>query len=552
MNQNINKADMKQIIYTISLIILLGACTDEKYTDALSSGSGGPGELVSVKLALNIQPVQSPLSSVTKASSKVVSSTVVSEGVEISMEQTPVTRSNYAIDEIKNFWVLQFDGINSDSKLRHKHYFEGNSTNEIDLIKTSAKSKIVVIANASETTFNSLVETVTSSDGATTLADLNKLGFGYEDGSGFPAGYPLFDASANAGRIIFAGSTDIIVTSDKQADIQLYRTIARVRMNISISDLMLKKGYTRWAWQFMHVPKKSFYHSIAQVAVFPTADVGYANYEQHSFLDSDFPITIDGFLPVNLQNTVPFTTPSTRGTNAPTNATYLQLSGLAFTAGGLISQSVIYQIHLGSNFTDDYSISPDYSYTYNITIKGETEDDSRVVKFIAGYYGGALKMYKADGMTETTVASEADTWRYEKLIEVTIKDVGTDLTWQATGSNMPAANSFINGRENTATLLPEIDKYPAAKECTELSVQKPVTADNLEWYMPSFGEALSIYVAGSNTLKSLANATYWTSSTNGTDAWGLHVWNGQNSPESPTEKNYLRCIKNIDTADVTQ
>ena len=70
--------------------------------------------------------------------------------------------------------------------------------------------------------------------------------------------------------------------------------------------------------------------------------------------------------------------------------------------------------------------------------------------------------------------------------------------------------------------------------------------------MPSFGEGLSIYVAGSNTLKSLANATYWTSSTNGTNAWGLHVWDGQNSPENPASKNYLRCIRNVDPTDATQ
>ena len=547
MNQNINIADMKQIIYTISLIIFLGACTDEKYTDVHSPE---PGELVSVKLALNIQPVQSPLSSATKAGNKVVSSTVVSGGLEISMEQTPVTRSDYAIDDINNFWVLQFDGVNPDSKLCHKHYFDGNATNEVDLVKTNAKNKIIVIANASQATFSGLVTTETLAD-ATTLADFNKLGFGYEDGN-FPAGYPLFDATPGAERIIFCGTTDVIVAPDKQADILLYRTIARVRMNISISDPMLEKGYTHWTWQFMHIPKKCFYHSISQSAVFPTADVGYANYEPHSFSHLDFPITFDGFLPVNLQDKVPFTTPSTRGSNAPLNATYLQLSGLTLTDGGLISQSVAYQIHLGSNFTDDFSVSPNYSYTYNITVRGESEDDSRVVKFIAGYYGGALKMYKADGTTETTIVSEADTWRYEKQIEVTIQDMGTDLTWLAAGSNMPAANSFINGRENTAALLADIDNYPAAKACTQLNVQQPVAADNLVWYMPSFGEGLSIYVAGSNTLKSLANATYWTSSTNGANAWGLHVWDGQNSPESPASKNYLRCIRNVDPTDATQ
>lgn len=199
MNQNINIADMKQIIYTISLIILLGACTDEKYTDVHSPE---PGELVSVKLALNIQPVQSPLSSATKAGNKVVSSTVVSGGLEISMEQTPVTRSEYGIEEIDNFWVFQFDGVDPNSKLCHKQYLEGNTTNEVDLMEMSAKSKIIVIANTSPTTFNDLV--VGDGADATTLAAFNKLGFGYEDG-GFPDGYPLFDAAATgAKRIIFA------------------------------------------------------------------------------------------------------------------------------------------------------------------------------------------------------------------------------------------------------------------------------------------------------------------------------------------------------------
>lgn len=57
---------MKQIIYTISLVLLLGACTDEKYDNRPSPEGGKPGELVPVKLALNTQPVQSPLSSGTK------------------------------------------------------------------------------------------------------------------------------------------------------------------------------------------------------------------------------------------------------------------------------------------------------------------------------------------------------------------------------------------------------------------------------------------------------------------------------------------------------
>ena len=108
---------MKQLIHAISLIILLGACTDEKYTDTLSSKGGEPGELVPVELALSIQPVQSPLSSGTKAGSNAVTTTQVCKGLEITMVKTPVTRSATFEQEIKNFSVLQFNGTASTSTL---------------------------------------------------------------------------------------------------------------------------------------------------------------------------------------------------------------------------------------------------------------------------------------------------------------------------------------------------------------------------------------------------------------------------------------------------
>lgn len=530
---------MKQIIYTISLIFLLSACTDEQYTNTLSSGGGDP---VLVKLTLNTQPMQSPLSLNTKGSSNVVSSTQVCKGMEISLVETPVTRATFE-DEIKNFWVLQFTGTTPESTLCRKQFINGSSVKDVELLnlQTNAKSRIIVIANVAESTFAGL-----TIDG-TTLDQFDDMGIPDSN-----TDYPLFhDPSAGESRIIFSGSTDMIVTTNKQADIMLYRAIARVKVNLSLSSKMQEKGYTTWSCQLMHIPKKSFYFSTDRIAIFPDASVGYKDYAPQS---GSQPPTIDVYLPVNLQNSVPFTTPEKRRVNAPADATYLQVMGLQM-AGSVITKSVIYQIHLGSNFTNNYSISSNVSYTYNITITGESEDDSRVVKFIPGYFGGPLKMYKEDG-TETTNSGEADIWRYEKRIEVYISDVNPagGIVWKQSGTMPSQLNDLMDGRKNTwnLKLAGSATKYPAVQKCIDLNGTSPATMEAMEWYMPSYGQSLGIYVAGSNTLKTLPNTTYWSSTANGTYVWGTKIWSGQSAQESPGALYSLRCVKDLDPKNTTQ
>lgn len=48
--------NMKHILYTISLLVLLGACTDETYTDEPSAGGGKSGKPVPVNLSLTYNP----------------------------------------------------------------------------------------------------------------------------------------------------------------------------------------------------------------------------------------------------------------------------------------------------------------------------------------------------------------------------------------------------------------------------------------------------------------------------------------------------------------
>lgn len=531
---------MKQIIHIISLIILLGACTDEKYSDTLLSGAGAPGKPVSVELVLHTQPMQSPLPTGTKAGSNSFSSTQVCKGMEISLTETPVTRATKE-DEIVNFWVFQFNGTAPDSKLARKQFINGNSVKDVELLNLGAttKSKIVVIANASESAFNSLTIDATS------LSDFNNMGILYNDNKTY---YPLFSASVATPRVVFVGSADMVVAANKQADVMLYRSVARVKVNLSLSSDMQAKGYTNWGYQFMNIPEKSFYHSIGRTALFPGETIGYINYPSQSISLSTSPTSLDLFLPVNLQNPVPFTTPEQRVTNAPLKATFLQLVGMQLAAGGVITRSVVYKIHLGSNFTDDYSISPNYSYTYNIKITGESDDDSRVIKFIPGYFGGTLKTYSADG-SETTNPTEEVTWRYEKRIEVYISDVNETggIKWLNSGEGtMPGTgNSFMDGRQNTWDLQSGT-QYPAIQRCLALNASTPQSIDAMTWYVPSFGQSISIYVAGSSTLKTLPNTFYWSSTTNGTNAWGTQVWTGQCTPESVGSSYNLRCVKDID------
>lgn len=532
--------DMKQIIQTISLIILLGACTDEKYADAPLSKRGEPGEPVPVELSLNIQPMQSPLSSGTKAGGNLVSSTQVCKGLEIALVETPVTRA--LEDEITNYMIFQFGGTESTSELIWKKFINGNSVKDATLRNTdpqTARDRIIVIANAEEATFSSMQVS------QSTLADFNNLGISYSGGS-FPTNFPLFNPTGSGAgtdpRIIFVGSTDMTVSSGKQADIFLNRSVARVTVNLSLSQDMADKGYT-WSYQFMNIPKKSFYHSIGRTAAFPGGTVGYDNYNMQNI--TTFPQNINNvYFPVNINQQVPFTTPEKRAANAPANATYLQLMGVKM-AGGLISQSAIYHIHLGSNFTDDYSISPNYSYTYNIRITGESDDDSRVVKFIPGYFGGDLKMYTESGGV-TTNLSRASTWRYEKRIEVSLNDVNPagGVKWQDGSTTMPNLNDFMDGRQNTWNLR-AVTAYSAIQRCIALNGATPGAIEDMVWYMPSYGQSLGIYVAGSSTLKSLPDNIYWTSTANNTYAWGMKIWSGESTIRGSDDAYNLRCVRDL-------
>lgn len=109
------------------------------------------------------------------------------------------------------------------------------------------------------------------------------------------------------------------------------------------------------------------------------------------------------YVPINLQQAVPTSTHSTRRDNAPTGGTYLQIIGLESKAVpgadglNIVKDFSIYQLFLGKNFTTDFSVPANYDLTYNITLKGNSQDDTNVIRLIPGYFSGELTAYNSSG-----------------------------------------------------------------------------------------------------------------------------------------------------------
>ncbi|MCS3268343.1 hypothetical protein NXX78_22390 [Bacteroides fragilis] len=114
----------------------------------------------------------------------------------------------------------------------------------------------------------------------------------------------------------------------------------------------------------------------------------------------------------------------------------------------VVKDFVLYQIYLGKNLTTDFSVYSNNNLTYNITLKGRSDDDTNVIRFIPGYFSGELKAYDAN---DNALASKTDPsavkWEYSKRLEAFFQDSKytgqqaggeengrQDVRWQVIGS----------------------------------------------------------------------------------------------------------------------
>lgn len=531
--------------------LTLGGCTEDNLLpDSRTSLSTEP---VAVKLTLDISDYNTSSGAETRAEGTPPVLRMSSPDMDVEVVATPVvTRAASSpagvITEdnaVYSYMGFQFEGTQPDGKLVEKKFFtsaDGSiNTEEVEIMPTLAgqKNMIVILTNVNESEF------ATMTVGSSTYADLQKfyMTWGTDDET-FPRHkVALPNGGGEKTGIIMCGQTVAEVSDGKRLYVSLKRTVARVKFNIRTTYQHLIDVEHTWNVTLMNIPTQSYYNVIGRKAIFPLESsmdkTGLFGTKSLATITAANPVieTPPLYVPINLQQTVPTSTQSTRRDNAPTGGTYLQILVLENTTVpgvdnlNIVKDFSIYQLFLGKNFTTDFSVSANYDLTYNITLKGNSPDDTNVIRLIPGYFSGELTAYNSSGAALTSISDgTAVKWKYPNRIELHFSDgyypVGSssgtttpgekDLKWY-TGSafDKRGATSLTDGRENTALLqaagVPWED-YAAAYTCYRGTngYEQGKPAKDILWYLPSVSELIGTWISSSSTREQLAGS-YWSS-----------------------------------------
>lgn len=538
---------IRKLAFSICIIgLALIGCTDDSLLP--SSSMPASSETVPVKLSLSMEAYNTPLSGTTRTGGGNPVLSVSNQDMDIELVETPVTRGDLAaINEetaIYSYTILQFNGITATSTLYGKTTYPCPSgiieTKDVVLKLTTTgtggtavKHRFVVIANVNPSDLNSL--NVSTS----TYSDLQNMNIKQAGNSIFPL-HKVAVNGVQKDAMIMCGLVDAVIEAQgKQIAIVLQRTVAKVTFNIKTDNSQFSK-LTNWDLLLMNIPNKSYFSTLGRTAVFPAID------QTSKFSDiwnkvltssAGDPLPINGkssYIPVNLQQTVVTSTQSSRRDVAPFGGTYLQIMGREMSPSGvmpfpLVKDYVLYQIFLGNNLTTDFSVYSNHNLTYNITLKGRSDEDTNVVRFIPGYFSGGLKAYDSNGGALTAVDDPAaKKWKYSKRVEAyfmdsfypmstqgPIEDLGRqDLRWYAGNTyNNLGATSLTNGYDNTRKLQATTTtfiKYPAALACYSGLNGLNNASQSFSWYLPSIGELIGTWISSGSTVSQLSGS-YWSS-----------------------------------------
>lgn len=285
-------------------------------------------------------------------------------------------------DIIKNFWVLQYDGIGDKAKLvgEPQYYHDmsvflkpiadGGNGGKVKLVKSTNKNKIVVLAN----TFDPLMTFPKESN----LSDLMKRWRSVTDPESFLSSY------GEDTYLMFNGSTEVVVTDGVEISCLLKRNVAKVVLKL----INLSPNVTINSWQMRDVPSISYFYTDYSLPINYPAIVDFQSidYPVVKPLEPLSPVTGESseqsvaeytvYLPINRRGTDHnVSKQEQKNQYAPSKATYLQVN--ASYDGGIPIQ---YTFYLGENLTTDFNINPNRSYSYDFVInaKGNAETDSRV------------------------------------------------------------------------------------------------------------------------------------------------------------------------------
>lgn len=531
----------KKPIYLLCAACLAWSCTNDPTADPAGLAGTSSGELVPVSLELRMTDFAAPPTRATQN----IRATAPGGGTalvdaEISAPQ-PASRTRtggsgeFTIpDDQKVFRldILQFNGTGTQAQLVKKAAYiseDGDYTryefSKLQLMDSSTeKNRIVILGNADPALAEKLQEKTNDTAGTKyeSLLQERISRTGETDTS-----FPLVPRN-QTDLPVFSGMAVTIVASGSQIGVELMRNVAKVNFSFFLTEPM-RKAYDEWDIVLNTIPPASFYIPQAYEAPFPELQITDPYYSRVLGVDvaspenADTPLHLPAaenlYLPVNLQYSVPGTVVSTRYLNAPVFATSLQLLGKK-KENSSITQTVLYMIPLGANFTDDYSIRPNNAINYRITLVSDSPDDSSVVKFIAGKFAGKFEKYQnpADGSECWGYTDELEVWPTDVEYTPYAGDTGDYGTW-VPWAVVPVADTptgMADGLANTQTLCKDqstwshpIPAYMCYRQLNGLTAPLENPAPNM-WFLPAIHQLVGIYVAGGSQVAAM-QPYYWSS-----------------------------------------
>lgn len=575
----------KTIVSVCITCLALGGCTE----DNLLSDSRTPlsTEPVTVKLTLGIDDYNTSSDDKTRMEEMPPVLKMSSPDMDVELVATPaVTRAASAIPEdnaIYSYMGFQFEGTTPNGKLIEKKFFTSPDgtikTDEVHIKPTDpgVKNTIVILANVNESEFENMIVDSSTYENLQSLC----MTLANDDGT-FPRNkVTLPDNGGEKTGIVMCGRVSADIFEGKQIYLSLKRTVARVTFNIKTTYQHFIDTEHTWNVSLMNIPTQSYYNIIGRKEIFPpessTGDNSHLFWTKPlTTVTAANPVigTSPIYIPINLQQAVVTSTQSTRRDNAPSSGTYLQIIGTENnTVSGaenlnIIKDFSIYQLYLGTNFTTNYSVYANYDLTYNITLKGNSSNDTNVIRLIPGYFSGELTAYGANGAALPSVNdANAVKWKYPNKIELYFSDgyyptgssSGTttsgemSLKWYAGAAfDKLGATSLTDGHQNTARLQATgtWEDYAAAYTCYRgtngYDQGKP--AEDIQWYLPSVSELIGTWISSSSTQKQLADS-YWSSTANPNEDKAFVVTNeGKVYSDAFDNKHAVRASQDPDKA----
>lgn len=470
--------------------------------------------------------------------------------LELLAEQpgTNTRTESDGIDEsaIDNIWVFQFDGTaanGNDPALIKKVYKTDLQNNKnIRLIKTDAtKQLVVVLANSFDPT----------------------LGEKFTVGGNTPSKYSDFKALLNTTdatamsahkRLPMSAAIDMEIPNTTHEEVQTFevklkRNVAKVTLKVKLASSGLPT--TNWSVQACDATQSYWLpNETTTDNIFPPKAEDFANKDLPAEISQILPAggntydTYTWYIPVNRRGIVESSTSSVaRRTKASAHATYIKVSHRLVSSSTITTNN--YYIHLGANFTTDYNVCGNTTYTYQVTLYPRDDDsDSRAEKVetsigtdieYVGKFAGELKEHKG-------------VWQFTKELWMDKTETTVTTVWHKNGITDP-----FDGKANTLALWKKNATTICQSKNAGLTVNNNTTVDdpNYQWYIPAQSQVMAFWIANNSYVPKINtnDERHCWSSTNSRPTagycWFMSSMNGYISYSTTKTTNVVRCVKDF-------